>query len=106
MGISEAKNKGIKLLRGKGDVELIAKQFRNVFSVKNERLKHYRNRVWDEIEFFYAFSIEAVPREQNTRAYSLAISASLLLPHLDFKEDTYRVEMIYRPSVPDKVQNW
>lgn len=106
LGISEAKNKGIKLLREKGDVELIVKQVRTLFSTKSERLKHYRNMVWDEIEFFDAFSIEVMPREQNTRANSLVVSASLLLPHPDFKEDTYRVEMIYRPSVPNNVQNW
>ncbi|XP_059070819.1 uncharacterized protein LOC131860421 [Cryptomeria japonica] len=106
LGISEAKNKGIKLLREKGDAELIVKQVRNLFLVKNERLKHYKNRAWDEIEFFDAFLIEVVPREQNTRADSLVVSTSLLLPHPDFKEDTYKVEMIYRPSVPNNVQKW
>ena len=50
--------------------------------------------VWDEIESFEAFSIEFVPRSQNTKVDSLSISASLLLPHLEFKSDTYRIEMI------------
>lgn len=69
--------------------------------MKNERLKHYRNRIWDEIEYFDAFSIEAIPRSQNSRADSLAVSASLLLPHPDFGMDVYRIEVVYRPNVLD-----
>lgn len=52
------------------------------------------------------FSIEFIPRAQNTKADSLAVSASLLLPHPKFKSDTYRIEMIYRPRVPDNVNHW
>lgn len=49
LGLSEAKCKGIKLLKVKGDAELIVRQVRNVYTVKNDRLRHYRNRVWDEL---------------------------------------------------------
>lgn len=55
LGIEQAKKKGIKLLCTKGDAELIVNQVHNHYSMKNERLKHYRNRVWDEIEYFDAF---------------------------------------------------
>lgn len=44
---------------------------------------------------FDNFSIQAIPREQNTKAYSLAVSASLLLPHPEFDKDIYVLEMIY-----------
>lgn len=81
LGLSEAKKLGIRLLRIKRDAELIVKQIKGLFSVKNERLRHYRNRVWDEIEGFDAFFIEAIPREQNSKANSLAVSTSLLVPH-------------------------
>lgn len=53
------------------------------------------------IEYFDAFSISVVPREYNDRADSLAISATLLIPHLDFGQDKYIIELIYKPSVPD-----
>lgn len=43
LGIEEAKKRNIKLLKDKGDVELIVKQVKILFYVKNERLKHYRN---------------------------------------------------------------
>jgi len=50
-------------VKSKGDAELIVKQVRKLYTVKNGRLRHYRNRVWDCIEDFDAFSIEAIPRE-------------------------------------------
>lgn len=106
LGLQEAKEKGIRQLKAKGDAELIVKQVRKQFSVKNDRLRHYRNLVWDEIESFEAFSIEFVPRAQNTKADSLAVSASLLLPHPEFKNNTYRIEVLYRPRVPDNINHW
>ena len=57
--------------------------------MKNYKLKNYRNKFWDEIEGLDAFSIEGLPREMNTKADSLAVSASLLLPHPDFKDKKY-----------------
>ena len=62
LSIEEAKKKKIKLLKARGDAEIIVKQVKGMFSVKNQRLKHYKNRVWDEIESFDAFGIEAIPR--------------------------------------------
>ncbi|OYD05996.1 hypothetical protein CHM34_18690 [Paludifilum halophilum] len=59
--------------------------------MKNHKLKNYRNGVWDEIEGLDAFSIEAVPREMNTKADSLLVFASLLLPHLEFKDTKYQI---------------
>lgn len=58
----EARGLQIKMLRVRGDAELIVKQVRGLFAIKNERLRHYRNHVWDEIEAFDAFSIEVIPR--------------------------------------------
>lgn len=73
--------------------------------MKNNRLRNYRNKVWDGIESFDAFSIILVPRDQNTRVDSLAVSASLLLPHPDFKNQVYRMEVLSRPSVPDNEES-
>lgn len=106
LGLEFAKEKEIKKLQVMGDAELVVNQVRSRYQTKNKRLKSYRNKVWDEIESFDAFSIQAFPREQNTKADSLAVSASLLLPHPEFEKDVYIVEMIYQPSVPDNNQNW
>ena len=74
--------------------------------MKNHKLKNYRNRVWDEIEGLDAFSIRAMPREMNTKADSLAVSASLLLPHPNFKDRKYQIEIIYRSVVPYNIESW
>ena len=91
LGLQEAKSKGVKQLKVRGDAKLIMKQVKNQFFIKNDRLKYYRNLVWDEIEPFEAFYIEFIPCAQNTKADSLAISASLLLPHPEFKSDTFKL---------------
>lgn len=57
--------------------------------------------MWDEIEHFDAFSLFVIPREQNSKADCLAVSASLLIPHPEFNRDVYIVEMIHRPNVPN-----
>lgn len=100
------KERGIKNLRGQGDAELIVNQIKGVYHVKNDRLRHYRNAVWDSIEEFDAFSIKAIPRAQNDMANSLAILASLMLPHPRLKIDTYTIEVVFHLSVPDNSQHW
>jgi ribonuclease HI len=56
-----------------GDAELIIQQVKNIYQAKHPRLRSYRNEVWDLIDnFFSAFNIVFVPREENTAADSLA----------------------------------
>ena len=74
--------------------------------MKNHRLKNYQNRVWNEIEGLDAFSIKAMPRELNTKADSLVVFASLLLPHLEFKDKKYQIEIVYQASVPNNIDYW
>ncbi|KAH9318838.1 hypothetical protein KI387_020607, partial [Taxus chinensis] len=101
IGLNVVKEKGVKNLLACGDAELVVKQVRSLFQVKNKRLKHYKYQVWDYIEFFDAFSIEAVLREKNTRADSLDVSGSLMILHPNFSQDRFTIEMIHRPSVPN-----
>ena len=62
--------------------------------------------MWDEIENFNAFSLSAIPCEQNSKGNCLSVSASLLIPHLEFNRDVYTVGMIHRPSVPNNDRHW
>ena len=87
--IISMKERGIKILKIHGDVELIVCQIKGQYSVKNHKLKNYRNRVWDEIEELDAFSIKLVLREMNSKENLLAVSTSLLLHHLEFKDKKY-----------------
>jgi ribonuclease HI len=106
LGLRSAKDMGIKEISVFGDVELVVRQVRNIYQAKHPRLRSYRNEVWDLIDsFFLAFNISFIPREENTVADSLAISASNfkipLPPRL-----RYDTEVKYRPSIPDNVKHW
>ena len=81
------------------------RQIKGKYYVKNHKLKNYRNRVSDEIEGLDAFSIKEMPREMNTKANSLVVSTSLLLPHLEFKDKKYQIEIMYQASVPDNIES-
>ena len=62
--------------------------------------------MWDLINnFFSAFNIYFIPREENTLADSLVVSASLFKIPLSPKIK-YDVEIRYRPSVPDNIKHW
>ena len=55
--------------------------------------------------FFFAFNISFIPREDNTLADSLALSASNFRIPIPPKIK-YDVEVKYRPSIPDNVKYW
>jgi hypothetical protein len=55
--------------------------------------------------FFLAFNISFVPREENSVADSLAVSASNFKVPFPPKLK-YEVEIKYRPSIPDNVKHW
>lgn len=106
LSIMAAKQKGVKMLKAQGDAELVVRQVKNQYAMKNSRLRNYRSKVWGEIEGFDAMSTTSVLREFNSRVDSLAISASFLLPHPDFKNQTYKVEVLFKPNVPDNEESW
>jgi len=59
------------------EIELIVKQIQNQCQAKHPRLRTYRNEVWDLIDnFFMAFNIQFLPREENKMADSLAVATS------------------------------
>jgi hypothetical protein len=106
LGMRATEEMGIKEIVVFRDVELIIQQVRNVYRAKHPQLRSYRNEVWDLIDnFFLAFNISFIPREENTLADSLVVSASMfkipLLPKIK-----YEVEIRYRPSVPNNIKHW
>jgi ribonuclease HI len=77
LGLRASKDMGIEEISVFGDAELIVHQVRNIYQAKNPRLRSYRNEVWDLIvNFFLAFNISFIPREENIMDDSLAISTS------------------------------
>jgi ribonuclease HI len=106
LGMRAAKERGNEEVAVFGDAELIIQQVKNAYRAKHPRLRGYRNEVWDLIDnFFSAFNIYFIPREENTLANSLAVSASLFKIPLSPKFK-YGVEIRYRPSVPGNIKNW
>jgi len=81
-------------------------QIKKKFATKNEKLRRYRNSVWDTIEIFDAFSIEAVPREKNHVANALAVSAATLQPCEEMLCELCKMEVIFRPFVPYNLEHW
>jgi hypothetical protein len=62
--------------------------------------------VWGLFDnFFLAFNISFIPREENAMDASLAVSSSNFRVPLPPKLK-YDVEVKYRPSIPDNVKHW
>jgi ribonuclease HI len=91
IGLDLALDRKIKCLRVIGDSDLVVSQVKKKFVAKNERLRKYRNSIWDTIELFDAFSIEVVPREKNHIVDALAISATTLQPTNNFSDNQVNV---------------
>jgi ribonuclease HI len=105
LGLRVAREMGIQEVEVFGDVDLVVQQIRNAYQAKNPRLRSYRNEVWDLVDnFFSAFNISFIPREENTMADSLATSASNFKVPLPPKF-RYDVEVNYRPSIPDNIKH-
>lgn len=66
----------------------------------------YRNAVWDSVEYFDALFIEAVPREENSQADALAVSASTFQPCEELTKGQGKMVIIFSPSVPDNLEHW
>jgi ribonuclease HI len=80
LGLNLTIDMNIRSLHVRGDSDLIISQVKRDFSSKKPRLKQYRDVVWDAIKIFNEFSIKDIPREENSMADSLVVSASTLQP--------------------------
>ena len=106
LGLKAAKDLGIQQITAYGDSELVVRQVKNNYQVKQDLLKVYRNEVWDMLEnYFIAFNITHIPRNHNETADSLALAASYFrIPKTT--QLRYPIEVRYRPCVPDNVKHW
>jgi len=72
LGIQEAKRIGGKSIRIYTDSELIERQVKGVYRVKEVHLRVLHRRVTENIKGFDSFEIESIPREENQEADLLA----------------------------------
>jgi hypothetical protein len=58
------------------------------------------------IDFFYAFSIKVIPREQNAQVNALVVATSLTnqCEILTFGE--VKMDILYKPSILDNFDYW
>lgn len=64
-------------------------------------MRNYPNVVWDSMEYFDALDLEAIPKEHNSLADELAVAATTLQLSDELIKDKIKMEVIFRPSVPD-----
>ena len=55
---------------------------------------------------FDAFSIKAIPMEENTLADALSVTACTFEIPECLKEKNCKIEVLFRPSVPDNQDHW
>jgi hypothetical protein len=106
LGLNLAIDKGVTILEVKGDSDLIVSQVLMRFATKNEKLKKYRDVAQTLSKSFRKVSIEAVPREENHVVDALVVSASTLQPCEGPFHDLCKMEVLFRPSVPDNLEHW
>jgi hypothetical protein len=106
LGLGIAKDMGIKILNIKGDSDLAILQVKNKFGCKSDRLKRYKNAIWNTMEFFDALDLVEIPREMNGKANNLAVAASTFQPTDELMNGHGKMEVIFRPSIPDNLDHW
>ena len=106
LGLEIAKDMRIDVISIKGDSDLIISQVKGTFACKNERLKKYRNAVWDTWNYFRALNIVAIPRSENYEANKLVVAASTLEFYEELVKGDGKFEINFRPSIPNNINNW
>jgi ribonuclease HI len=71
LGLKICRDRGTKCLNIKGDSNLVIQQLKNKFACRSERLKGYRNAIWNLINDLDAIDLIAIPREQNSKLMNL-----------------------------------
>lgn len=75
LGVREAKRLGGGSVRVLTDSELIARQVKGIYRVKDLSLRSLYSKVVHELKGFSSFEIESIPREENREADRLANEA-------------------------------
>ncbi|HLG19430.1 MAG TPA: ribonuclease HI family protein [Bdellovibrionota bacterium] len=74
-GLKLAKKRGFDDIEVRADSELIVRQVKGEYRVKDQRLKLRHSEVTELLQSFRSFKIRHVPREENARADELANAA-------------------------------
>ena len=58
------------------------------------------------MEHFDALKLTSIHRDENGLAYKMAIEASTLQPYEELLNNDGKLEINFRPSVPDNMEHW
>lgn len=75
LGLKEARRLGGDVLRIFTDSELVERQIKGIYRVKDLNLKILHKTVMEVLKTFSSFEIESIPREENKEADRLANQA-------------------------------
>ena len=75
LGLREAERRGVTSVKAYTDSELMERQIKGIYRVKDSKLKSLHRRVMEIIRRFSTFEIASIPREQNREADRLANQA-------------------------------
>ena len=82
-----------------GDSELIIRQIKGEYSVRNPRLREYWNAALDLLKTFEKYELIFIPRALNHLANELAFNSSnCQIPEIN---EQLSVKVKHRPVVPD-----
>ena len=105
LGLKVLKNIQVQRMNIQGDSYLIIKQVQGEYQTKNPILRLYRDLVLELVKGFKECKFSAIPRKENAKADSLAVSASLF-QILQNPKEKYQIEVRHKPSIPDNVDHW
>ena len=88
-----------------GDSEIIVRQVHNTIHCIAGHLRNYQTEVWNLLLSFESFNINSIPRYLNQEADLLANFSSRLIPYEEMLPDSFSVELLFRPSIPNNVVN-
>jgi ribonuclease HI len=105
-GIRKAIDLKAKKVKVFGDSEIIIKQVRNTIYFLSSHLKHYQLEVWELLKSFSTFNISYLPHSLNYDTDFLSNVVSRLIPSDGLMPNTFSFELIYMPSILNKITNW
>ena len=105
LGLETAKDMGIIMLNIKGDSYLVIFQLKNQYQCKSDRIRKYRNAIWDTMDWFDALNIQKIPTKMNGLADKLEVAPSTLQPSDETINGNGKMEINFRPLIPDNVDH-
>jgi hypothetical protein len=88
-----------------GDIEIIIRHVRNKIHYLSSHLKNNQHEVWELIKSFDAFNINHVPSSLNSHVDLFTNAVARHIPSENLLPDTFSMELLYKPSIPNNVTN-